>query len=109
MKKEFEGRFHRKLSDIEQQPKVKAAVTDINADIRQLRKKMGETGAAISETALHAKDKAGDMISQGFKTAKDQGLHMEKIVTGYIKENPIKSIGFSILAGAILTLFWRRG
>jgi ElaB/YqjD/DUF883 family membrane-anchored ribosome-binding protein len=100
MKKERE-RFEKRF---DQEPKK----SDLSADIINLKQKVGETSEAISKTASHAKDKAGQMINETLHDAKQKSMELGSTVATYVQENPLKVLGFSLLAGALIALLWKR-
>jgi len=62
---------------------------------------------ALSKTARDVKDTAEDFMSQSFKDMKDKSNDWEKSISRYVKDNPIRTIGYSVLAG-MFAAWWLR-
>lgn len=58
-----------------------------------------------TENVLH---QAEDMIGKARQEIKKQSLDAQHAVVEYIKENPVKSMGISMLLGATIALLLRR-
>jgi len=71
--------------------------TDLGNDLNKVKE-------SISNTASHISDKATDI----FKNAQEKTADIQEHVVKYVKENPIKSLGYSLLAGFIAALLLRK-
>ena len=54
------------------------------------------------------KDKAGEFVSKSFENAREKSDNLEKSVASYVVENPIKAIGYSMLAGMFCAWLLRK-
>lgn len=81
---------------------------DLQEDIRMIKSKVLETTDAITNTAKDVKSKAEELLQDRINDVKAKGANLEESVVEYITENPLKAVGYSVLAGALLALFLRR-
>lgn len=87
---------------------VLGKVIDLNKDIKRVKEKAMETTEAITTTAKDVKGMTEEMVQGTYNDIKDRTLTMEETVVSYIKDNPLKAAGYSVLAGALLSMFLRR-
>jgi uncharacterized protein YjbJ (UPF0337 family)/ElaB/YqjD/DUF883 family membrane-anchored ribosome-binding protein len=68
-------------------------------------KKIAEDAEGIKDAfirnATHLKDSAEKMMNTSFKEIKDKSTDLQENVVTYVKENPVKSIGFAVIAGIL--------
>ena len=75
---------------------------DLHEDFENIKQKMRETRRAFAQTAYDVKDAAGDLWTQSLKDAKSRSTDFQENAITYVKANPVKSMGFALLAGFIL-------
>lgn len=63
---------------------------------------------AFTDTAKDAKGKAAEVLSQSFDTVKEKTSDIQELMTDYVAEKPIKSIGIALLSGYLLGAFMMR-
>lgn len=68
------------------------------------QKDMSDVKDSLSKSAQHISDKAGDMLND----MKDQTADIHQAVMTYVKANPVKSVGFALLAGFLAALIVRK-
>ncbi len=61
-----------------------------------------------SRLVSSAKDEGVSMIREGKKYARDMAERDLKLVQGYVKKHPMKSMVFAVLGGVILSSFMGR-
>ncbi|CAN5338476.1 hypothetical protein BH10PSE19_BH10PSE19_00510 [soil metagenome] len=81
---------------------------DLQEDIRMIKSKVLETTDAITNTAKDVKSKAEELLQDSINDVRTKSANLEESVIEYIIENPLKAVGYSVLAGALLALFLRR-
>lgn len=57
---------------------------------------------AFTDTARDAKGKAAEVLSQSFDSVKEKTADIQTLMTDYVAEKPIKSIGIALLSGYLL-------
>lgn len=82
--------------------------TNLGDDIEKVKNKVRETGQAFSQAARDAKDKAQTMVKQGVEEVRTKSNDLQEVVAAYVQENPVKALGFGVLAGMVLALLLRR-
>lgn len=70
---------------------------DLQKDLRKVKD-------TLSETALHARNKAGELIDEARGKTSEFG---DNIAT-YVKENPLAAVGISLLAGFFVALILKK-
>lgn len=70
---------------------------DLQKDLRRVKE-------SISQTAIHAKDKASYLVDD----AKGKTSELAGKVTTYVKDNPLAAVGFSLLAGFLVALVLKK-
>jgi ElaB/YqjD/DUF883 family membrane-anchored ribosome-binding protein len=68
---------------------------DLYGDIVRIRD-------AFSDTATHARGKAAAALSESFDNVKEKTSDLQGVMTDYITEKPIKSLGIALLSGYLL-------
>ena len=81
---------------------------DLYHDFKEIKSKASETKDAILKTAHHAKDNAGGLLQDSFESIKDKSANLQGDVEKYVKTHPIRSVGFAVLAGLILSQLFRK-
>lgn len=61
----------------------------------------------FQEKAIHFQEEATNYVKENYAKIKDTSSDIEDKVTTYAKKNPLKTIGFAMLAGAILSRIFR--
>ena len=56
---------------------------------------------AFSDTAKDVKGKTGQAISQSFDNVKERSVELQDSMANYTKEQPFKTVGLALLAGAV--------
>jgi ElaB/YqjD/DUF883 family membrane-anchored ribosome-binding protein len=74
--------------------RTKKTVTKHHFDLEDGKRKIADMQEALKEAAYDAREKLYE--------AKDKLVEVEKNVTTYTKANPLKAMGFSLLAGAVI-------
>ena len=91
--------------------------SEIKSDLKNLNEKAHETTNAFSDAAHHLKEKAYDARDKIYDAAgnvreraeefahdiKDKAVDAHEDVVQYVRKNPIKSIGFAVIAGMLLS------
>lgn len=73
-----------------------------------LKEDLKNIGDSIGDAAVHAKERTEDLINETKKKTVDLEDRIVTSVRTYATENPLKTIGFSVLAGFIAALLFRR-
>jgi ElaB/YqjD/DUF883 family membrane-anchored ribosome-binding protein len=81
---------------------------DLQQDFQRVKDKAGETRAALRQTAYDVKDKANELLAKSLKDAKTKQVEVQDNLVAYVTENPIKAIGFALLAGLIAAQILRK-
>jgi ElaB/YqjD/DUF883 family membrane-anchored ribosome-binding protein len=81
---------------------------DIQHDFQRVKDKARETRDAISQTAYDVKGRAHDILSQSLRDAKEKSTDVQDTVVTYVKANPVKSVGYAIIAGLFVALLLRK-
>jgi ElaB/YqjD/DUF883 family membrane-anchored ribosome-binding protein len=68
------------------------------------QKDMNDVKDSITKSAQHVSDKAGDL----YNDIKEQTVDMQKEVLTYVKGNPVKAVGFALLAGYLAAILLRK-
>ena len=68
---------------------------DLYGDIVKIRD-------AFSDTARDARGKAAEVLSQSFDNVKEKTNDVHGLMTNYVTEKPIKSLGLALLSGYLL-------
>jgi ElaB/YqjD/DUF883 family membrane-anchored ribosome-binding protein len=74
---------------------------DLREDVDRIR-------AALSQTAHDIKGKTEETLRKSYQDAKNKSADLEETVTNYVKEHPVKTIAFSVLAGMIFAKLLRK-
>ncbi|MDR3477235.1 MAG: hypothetical protein P4M14_04315 [Gammaproteobacteria bacterium] len=82
--------------------------SDLQNDLHQVKEKLQETHAALSQTAEHAKTKAQEYLHDKLGHAKEQTEELQENVITYIRKNPVKSLGLGFAAGILAALLLRK-
>ncbi|MDR3491992.1 MAG: hypothetical protein P4M12_08135 [Gammaproteobacteria bacterium] len=77
-------------------------------DFTALRDKATETRDAISSTATYAKNRAERALTRSWYNIKDQSDELHHNVVSYIRKNPIKAVGYGVLAGFLINVLRRK-
>lgn len=77
------------------------ATPDLVDDLENLKSKVRETGEAIAQAAIHAKDNAEKLLKSSVKDMRNTSEELQENLVTYIQENPLKSIGIAALIGLI--------
>jgi ElaB/YqjD/DUF883 family membrane-anchored ribosome-binding protein len=78
-------------------PSFKSAKNQFSRDFQNVKEKACEACGAISDTAQHARANAKGVVRSSINDLKDTQENAIK----YIQENPMKALGFALLAGLI--------
>jgi ElaB/YqjD/DUF883 family membrane-anchored ribosome-binding protein len=78
-------------------------IADLQEDFEKVKEKLRETRNVLSETAQHVKGRTEDFIGQSFQDMKDRSVDIQGDVVSYAKEHPVRTIGFAVLAGLLLS------
>lgn len=77
--------------------RTKDNTIDLQKDLRRVKD-------SLSQTAVHAKDKAGDLVNE----ARDKTTEVGSQIATYVKDNPLAAVGYSLLAGFLVALLIRK-
>lgn len=99
--------MHAKTFDINAKNKT-SEMTDLQEDFDKVKDKLRETRDILSETAQHVKSKTEDLIGQSLKDMKSKSTDIQEDVITYAKQHPVKTIGFAVLAGFLLSQLLRK-
>lgn len=91
-------------------PNNHTAIPDntLENDFHNVKEKLHETHAALSQTAEHAKEKAQHFLHEKLGHAKEQTDELQENIITYVKKNPVKSITFGFAAGFLIALLARK-
>jgi ElaB/YqjD/DUF883 family membrane-anchored ribosome-binding protein len=81
---------------------------DLHEDIQKVKDKLRETKDALSQTAHDARSRAEELLSSSLSDVKEKTADIQENVVTYVRENPVKAIGFAVLAGAIVAQLLRK-
>lgn len=76
-------------------------------DLMMVKEKLYETKEAIAKTAYDAKHQASDLIHSSIDEAKMRGINLKDDAVNYVKDHPVKSLGFAMLAGLAIAQWFR--
>lgn len=76
-------------------------------DMQNVKEKLRETASALSCVAGDVKDRAEDMFQRSWQEVKDRSQFAEDSALSYARKNPMKTLGFSVLAGMLLAQFFK--
>jgi len=77
-------------------------------NLEEVKDSVAQTREAISKTAHHAKDRAEDFLHDSWWDMRDKSRDLKDEVATYVKENPMRAVGFAVLAGVILSQLLRK-
>lgn len=77
-------------------------------DIDLVKRKMRETRDALSKTAHDMGGRAEELFMQSLRDAKNKTHDIQENVVSYVKEHPVKSVGFAVLAGIVLSILLKK-
>jgi ElaB/YqjD/DUF883 family membrane-anchored ribosome-binding protein len=63
---------------------------------------------AFSDTAKDARGKAAEVLTQSYNDVKAKTADIHGLMTDYVTEKPMKSIGIALLSGAVFGAFVMR-
>jgi ElaB/YqjD/DUF883 family membrane-anchored ribosome-binding protein len=63
---------------------------------------------AFTDTAKDARGKAAEVLTQSYNDVKTKTSDIQELMSDYVTEKPIKSIGLALLSGALLGAFMMR-
>jgi len=81
---------------------------ELQDDFENIKQKMRETRAALSQTAYDMGGKAEELLIQSLKNAKDKSTDIQDNVSTFVKVNPIKSLAYAFLTGVIASWLLRK-
>lgn len=81
----------------------------LQQDLLLVKEKLFETKEAIAKTAYDAKHQASDLIHSSIDEAKIRGMYLKEDAVNYVKDHPVKSLGFAMLAGLAIAQWFRSG
>jgi ElaB/YqjD/DUF883 family membrane-anchored ribosome-binding protein len=81
---------------------------DIEQDMDKMREKGKEVKNAMYDKADEAKEKIGKQVRHSYNEAKAMFSHMPGDVVEYVKTNPYKAVGLSMLIGVAIAGLLRR-
>ncbi len=62
----------------------------------------------ILNNAHHIKETAEKFMHESVKEIKDRSSELQENVVTYVKENPVKSVGFALLAGIVAAVLLKK-
>lgn len=62
----------------------------------------------VSGAALGARDRASDLLTNSFDTAKAKSHHLHTSINRYAKRKPLKTIGWALATGLLIGLAVKR-
>jgi uncharacterized protein YjbJ (UPF0337 family) len=81
---------------------------DLNSNFQNIKEKAYAARDSISDAAHQAQDKAGEILRGSVADLQDKSAELQENVVTYVKENPVKSIGFAMLAGILAAHLLRK-
>lgn len=63
---------------------------------------------SIGEAASHTKEKTEELVDEAKEMAKEKTSELHRNIVSYVKNNPLATIGYSLLAGFIAALLIRK-
>lgn len=79
----------------------KSSSVDLHKDFQNVKDSIGEA-------ATHVKAKTDDLMSEAREKAKEKTTELQKNITTYVRNNPLATIGYSMLAGFLAALILRK-
>lgn len=67
-----------------------------------------DKSAEYEDALSNIENKAADLLHKTTKKIEEKATEAQKYLATYIKDNPLKSIGFSLLAGILITTFIKK-
>ncbi len=75
-------------------------------DDSNLKETVQDEGEGLFDVAKNIKEKVEKTLLSSLENIKSNSLHMEEDIVKYIKSNPVKSVIFTALAGALFAKFY---
>lgn len=73
-----------------------------------LTEQFKKEGQEFKEKAQDLKNKATEKVEEGWDEVKAKASDAQETVANYVKENPLKSLGWAALAGAVIAVLIRK-
>jgi len=77
-----------------------------DADLKNMKNKAQDEAEGLWGTAKDIKDKVEKSLLSSLENIKNTSVNMEEDIVKYIKNNPVKSVIFTTLAGALFARFY---
>ena len=77
-----------------------------DADLKNIKNKAQDEAEGLWDTAKDIKDKIEEALMSSLENIKTTSINMEEDIVKYIKNNPVKSVIFTTLAGALFARFY---
>ncbi len=74
---------------------------DIYADLEKIKN-------AFADTASDVRGRTGQFINDSYENAKDKAFDLQGSVVHFTKAQPLKTLGWTLLAGIVIGILLRR-
>jgi ElaB/YqjD/DUF883 family membrane-anchored ribosome-binding protein len=81
---------------------------ELRDDFKRVKDTACDACGAIYDTASHAKEKARKAVKNSLDGLQQQSTEIQENVVKYVKENPVKSVCYAILAGLLTSHILRK-
>lgn len=79
---------------------------NLQADLTKLKKAFAHAAKDVKgrtgEMLYDVKGRTGEMLQQGVQRVRDKSSDIQDSVASYTQEQPLKTVGFAILAGVVI-------
>ncbi|MDR3476854.1 MAG: hypothetical protein P4M14_02335 [Gammaproteobacteria bacterium] len=81
---------------------------ELRNDFQKAKEKTCEVCGTAYDTIAYAKHQATHMLKDSFNGLQNQAENLQDNVVGYVKNNPVKSLCYALLAGIIASHILRK-
>lgn len=74
---------------------------DLNDDLAQIK-------SAFADATEDVRDKTGKMLHHSYSNLRATSSDLQKFLSDYVAEKPLKSLGIAVLSGIVLGFLFRR-
>ncbi|MDR3476480.1 MAG: DUF883 C-terminal domain-containing protein [Gammaproteobacteria bacterium] len=75
---------------------------------KEIKGKVQEATDDVSHAAHKAREVTEEMFQESWKTLQAKSSDLQENVVTYVKENPLKALGFAAIAGLLLAQLMRK-
>jgi uncharacterized protein YjbJ (UPF0337 family) len=87
---------------------AKMAKDELRNDFQRAKEKICDACGTAFDNMSYAKHQATHMLKNSLGDLQDKAENVQENVTDYVKKNPVKSLVYALLAGAIASHLFRK-